>query len=545
MSGSERKLILPTITAAILVLAGLTGCHNSSSGDSTPPINIAFVGNVTIAPAPNPWVPQVAVISVETSTPTRIELRITGPEGTREVVAAPFYSTFHPRIPLAGMKPDTEYSVEVIARNSDGQSVAAPNTLQWRTDPLPAAFPPIEVQTSMPRYMEDGHMLLSILGDVPGSIPTIIDADGDVVWFVNSAFTLPGEQVMAFPMKNGNLMLLAAQQLLIEMNLLGDIIQVFHASGLGNTVPGSFAVATESFHHEFVELPEGSDADYAVLGTELRTLPNYPMDEVDPTQTVPSADVIADEIIEFKKDGTVVRRISLFDVLDPYRIVYDSLNDFWDDHYGRPTYDWSHANALVLDERTNSWVLSLRHQDCVIQVQRNSGVLEWILGNPERWNPPWSNALLTGTGANFDWPYHQHAPQLLPDGTMMLFDNGNNRAIPPAPKMPPPQSYSRAVQYRIDATNRTAEQLWAYGGPPGGSEPSFYSFFVSSAFRQPVTGNVVICDGGKGGPGIPLWCQLFEVTTEPTPQVVFQLKIQSSTSNYFMYRAYKLSGVYR
>lgn len=547
--GPAPLRLLPVLGLTALALA-FTACSDSNSTATVTPPDLAFVGSVTIAPNDNPWVPQAAIISCETSVACQILLRIFDGVETKEVLASKDFATSHARVPATGMRPDTDHTIEVVARDADGRTLAATTALDFRTPPLPAWFPPLEIQTAQPQYMEDGVTLLTMLTDAPGCVPALLDAEGNVLWYFDcSTSGLGQEQVTAWPLRNGNLMLLAATSLLVEVNLLGDVVEMFWANGLGGSVPGATSIYTESFHHEIVEMPEGSDSDYAVLGTELRVFADYPADVVDPTQTAPFTNVIGDEIVEFKRDGTVLRRISLFDVLDPYRMVYDSLNNFWDDHYGAPTADWTHANALVLNESTDSWVVSLRHQDCVFQVGRKTGELEWILGDPARWNAPWSNKLLAPVGANFEYQYHQHAPQLLPDGTMMLFDNGNHRAIPPTPQMPFPQSYSRAVQYRVDEITQTVEQVWHYGGPPGGTEPSFFSFFVSSAFRQPSTGNVLICDGGKGGPGGSIWGRVLEITTEPTPQVVFECSVQAdgvtNMEDYFMYRAYRLSGVYR
>lgn len=535
----------------LLALLVLAGCHRSRSAAQIILATPSFVGAVTIAANTNPWVPLAAAISLATDVPTRVELRITDPQRSWDVIAVAGYATDHDRVPVVGMQAGRLHSIEVTVRDALGNATAAPTTLEFTTPALPSYFPPIEVVSSLPQYMEDGVTLLAIMSGQSGSMPTIIDAAGDVIWFLDVSLSPIGsqDQVMTIPQRNGNLMLIVGNSLLVEVNMLGDILQMFFASGLGGAVPGAISIDTDSFHHDFVELPEGADADYAVLGSELRTLPNYPSDVVNPSQTVPTADVIGDEIVEFNRDGTVVRRLRLFDILDPYRVGYDSLSDFWDDHYGQATFDWSHANGLALDPATDSWIVSLRHQDMVFKLQRTTGQLEWILGDHGRWNAPWSDQLLTPIGTGFAWQYHQHAPQLQPDGSLMLFDNGNQRAIPPAAPVPFPEAYSRAVQFRVDENVGSVEQLWAYGGPPNSSGPSFYSFFVSSAYRMPKSGNVLVCDGGKAGPGGRLFGRVFEITTEPTPQVVFEFKVQAdgvaNTTSYFLYRAYRLPGVYR
>ncbi|MCA8949757.1 MAG: aryl-sulfate sulfotransferase [Planctomycetes bacterium] len=536
-----------SVLFASIVTLALASCHRSSR---TPGIGVGapkFVGDVEIAQNNNAWVPQVAVVSLETDVPTRVELRISDGQSTWEVTADPDYATAHPRVPVVGMRAGRSHTIEVTVRDVDGQATAAPVALTFTTPDLPVGFPMIDVEVSLPQYMEDGLRLLSILTNNLGSVPTIIDANGEVLWYFDASQTpLLDDQVMVFPMQNGNLMLIGAWRVMVEINLLGDVLNLYYASRQTGPAPGTIAVDTDSFHHEFLEMPAGSGADFAVLGTERRTYTDYPTDVVDPNQTEPSADVIGDEILELNRDGTVVRRFRLLDLLDPYRMTYDTLGNFWDEVYLSPTKDWSHANGLALDERNDRWIVSLRHQDAVVAIDRASGQVAWIAGDPARWNPPWSTLLLSPIGAGFEWQYHQHAPQLLSDGTLMLFDNGNGRAVPPTPALPFAEAYSRALQLRIDAGNRTVEQVWSYGGPPGGSEPSFYSFFVSSAFRQPATGNVIVCDGGKLATGGRMYGRVFEVTSEPTPQVVFACEIGgdgvSNNESYFVYRAYRLPG---
>lgn len=60
--------------------------------------------------------------------------------------------------------------------------------------------------------------------------------------------------------------------------------------------------------------------------------------------------------------------------------------------------DWCHANAVSHDPRDDSLLVSLRHQDCIIKIDRRSGDLVWILGDPGNWRAPWSDSLLRPVG---------------------------------------------------------------------------------------------------------------------------------------------------
>jgi len=63
------------------------------------------------------------------------------------------------------------------------------------------------------------------------------------------------------------------------------------------------------------------------------------------------------------------------------------------------------------------------------------------------------------------WPYHTHAPSITPQGTILLFDNGNYRARPFVPQFLPNKSYSRAVEYAIDTDNMSIRQVWESDTP--------------------------------------------------------------------------------
>lgn len=534
----------------VLCLALLGACSHNKSTPSVAIVPPTIVTAAAIGANQNAWVPQAAVVTVATDVPTRVELRITDPDRTWDVIADPDYATHHDRVPVVGLRPDRDHSIQVLVRDQNGNATVDPTTLHFTSPPLPAWFPAVEWHGSNPQAMEPGVTLVAMMSNRPGSVPVVLDAQGQVIWYLDcSSAGLSNDQVLAFPLDNGHFMLNHGL-LLVEIDMLGDIVQMYCAARRIGAIPGMIPIDVDSFHHDFMVMPEGSDSDFAVLTTEMRVLPNYPISETDPQQTAPTANVVGDEVVEFRRDGTVVRRFGLLDLLDPYRLCYDSLTFFWDNLYATSTFDWSHANAIVLDTTTNSWLVSCRHQDAVVKFSRDTGALEWILGDHERWNAPWSDHLLTPVGANFGWQYHQHAPQLLADGTVLLFDNGCGRAIPPAAQLPTADSYSRAVRFQIDPVQKTVQQVWHHGDGPQSGLPFFYSFFVSSAYKQPQTGNILICDGGKAGANGMYYGHIFEITDEPVPQKVFECYIPTSTGSptgtfYILYRAYRIPGLYR
>jgi arylsulfate sulfotransferase len=189
-------------------------------------------------------------------------------------------------------------------------------------------------------------------------------------------------------------------------------------------------------------------------------------------------------------------------------------------------------------------VVSLRHQDAVIKLDRTTGRLIWILGDPAGWRPPWSRALLQPEG-NITWPYHQHAPEWTPQHTLLMFDNGNFRHRPFDGK--PDNSYSRAVEFAIDEVRHTVKEVWSYDSDYG---VPFFSGALGDADFLPETGNVLITDGFRVTPGQPAdrWGRIIEVTHTKTPQRVFELivrdRFQPPLNGWRIYRSERLPTLY-
>ena len=83
------------------------------------------------------------------------------------------------------------------------------------------------------------------------------------------------------------------------------------------TGPRSPGTAYNLLHHELGELSVAENGNFIALSTEMRTYPNYPANENDPSQTTTSANVVGDVVVEFRpSDGALVREFKFLDVLD-------------------------------------------------------------------------------------------------------------------------------------------------------------------------------------------------------------------------------------
>lgn len=198
------------------------------------------------------------------------------------------------------------------------------------------------------------------------------------------------------------------------------------------------------------------------------------------------------------------------------------------------TNDWCHANAATYDQRDDSIIVSLRTQDCLIKFDRTSGSLKWILGSPDNWKAPWADKLLSPIG-ELEWQYHQHDCSVTPTGTILCFDNGNFRATPFNPKVPAAENRSRIVEFDVDESAGTVEQIWSYDGGP---DDTLYACYQGGAFRLPQTGNSFVTYGGLvTDDGVPSdsssggFCRsrLLEIT--PGGDIVFDMWIDDSAND--------------
>ena len=458
----------------------------------------------------------------------------------------------------SGCAPPAPTTITATLEDADGMA-AETVALTFETPPLPEAFPTPVITARDPARMEPGVTIFNVNGrwdtennSTPANFsPAIaVDDEGEIIWYY-----LPGNHRVhdVRRLNNGNLVyeVWPGTDGMIEIDMLGNIQRRWHFTGTAkDPAPGSIPVATDSFHHDFVELPNGN---FLLLSTVHRVIEDWYTSETDPDAPRADANVIADLVVEFTPEGEVINEWSLFDVLDINRIGYNSLReDFWANHYDGVVegivYDWTHGNALIYEEQDNSFLMSVPYQDAVIKVSMDTGELVWILGTHENWNEPWSEKLLTPVG-DVEWSYKHHAISHTENGTYLLFDNGAARASPFEEKMPLADSYSRAVEYAVNEETMEVSQPWVYGP----EQEVFYGRYLGDVDWHAEADTVLINVGGAEtnaeGVNVPpgqaqRWARLMEVTNTNPPEKVWEMRLQQDDSNWAIYRADRLPSLY-
>ncbi len=479
-----------------------------------------------VEPNPNAAMPLAAIVSFATDAPSRATISVSG-GGENWSVSVDDPTTEHRRAVL-GLRAGTSYEIGVTAHGADGGGDAAGTPLEFTTPPLPDDFPPIDVQLCKPDAREPGVMFFPaghppMRSDNPVNYLVGIDQAGEVVWHR----AMPGQVHDIQRLSNGNLLWMTGNFLLNEIDLLGNpVARWYPLHHKDNPPDGGVLVPTQSFHHSVAEMPSGN---LVTLSHESKDFDDYPMNDTDPDAPRERRNIIGDTIVEFTREGEIVKEIKFFELLDPYRIGYGLNDRFWHMRGYEGGVDWAHANGIAYDASDDCYVVSVRHQDALIKVSRETGELRWILGTHANWGERWQNLLLT-PAQGLEWQYHQHDPSVTPDGTFMVFDNGNNRAVPHEPPTPPAENRSRAVEFSVDENGKAVEQVWSYG--PSGDE-AIYSNFVSGAYRLPQTGNTYVTFGGviTDDDGVPsadnrtgrIAFRMVEVTKGDPAEKVFEL----------------------
>lgn len=503
---------------------------------------------------PNEAVPLAAIISVEATQIVVVALEVD--DGERQWVSRPrMIPDTSLKIPLLGMCPDRTHQIVVRLETEDGHyDVSEP--LEFITPPLPERFPPLETTVSQPDKMEPGVTLFAVnvwdrdVDLMDYGYMMIVDAEGEVIWYFKSGHRTASIEIL----NNGHLLYNhAGYRRMIEINLLGDVVREWHAANVGPPPnPDSIPVDCDTLHHEILPMP---NEKFLALSTTMRQLDDY-YPELPNLRKNKQADVVGDEIVEFRADGKVLRRLDLFDHLDHTRISHGAFGNFWNNKYKetgvKNTEDWTHANAIVPTDEEDWIILSLRHQDCLVKIHFPTGEIRWILGDPTGWESPWKEKLLRQEG-EWVWPYHQHGPQLTSRDTLLMYDNGNFRSIPPREQTVGKDNFSRILELKVDEEAMTVSKVWEYRGR---DHTPFYTPFYGEADELPQTGNVLITDGGhieyEGDipsdkiPSDHQWARILEITHESPAELLWEIRIESPLEKqvgWSVYRSERISGM--
>lgn len=432
-------------------------------------------------------------------------------------------------ITVLGLYPNYENQVDLIYTDKQGNERGRSlikikiGTLEYLHLPKKCRVTKID-----PSKIEPGMNLINSPGEseTDTSIPYMVDFDGEIRWILdwrNHPYLDHISQCCGLKrLHNGNYFVGDKNNhQLAEINVLGEIIHRWDLKKMG------FA-----FHHDITEKADGkllitvtkNDAKLQG-GTDVR---------------------IYDHVIEFDPvKGQINKFWDFTAILDSSRIL-----DGWTPGPGLKVQDksnWLHNNGI--DESIDGDIICTARWQGVFKYSY-SGDLKWIIAPHCNWGNKYQKYLLmpldkSGTPItdpdvlngkkrhpDFDWFWGGHCPVELPNGNVLVFDNGFCRWYTSAHDI----NYSRAVEYKIDEKNMTIQQVWEYGYEMA----DYYAAAVSGVDYLKQTGNYLFCpgmgnrlsNGSAGG-------RMVEIDPKSNT-VVFELELESSYSTLF-HRANRIS----
>ncbi|MEM6319794.1 MAG: aryl-sulfate sulfotransferase, partial [Bacteroidota bacterium] len=457
-----------------------TGCGKEDTNITILQPNLPddFLSEVTILPNPYNLSPLTALLEFSTKEAVSIQLRVIGLHGSASDVNRVFPDLRQNfSLPVVGLYPNHLNQIELSLFNESGEAIIQQILTIQAEEQLPQ-LPIININKIDESRLTSGWNLVNYFGHT-GQIfpqrPFMFDEFGDIRWYLD--FQSDPRLANLFfdnglnQLQNGNFIFGDVNTgVLYEITLLGEIVERMdlNRSGLG-------------FHHSVVEK---SDGQLIVTVDDL------------------TKNTVEDVIVEIDWQGrkSITNKWDLNESLDNTRTV-------WESDISNIAEDWFHANSTAYDTRDNTIIVSGRTQGVVKLTAANEVV--WILAPHKGWRTngrgedlnqfllqpldsdgqPIEDMEVLGGEKNhpeFEWAWYQHTPVLLPNGNLSLFDNGENRNYKPDEK------YSRAVEYAIDETNKTIQQVWTYGKERG---LAAYSRIVSKTTYHESTDNVLFTPG--------------------------------------------------
>lgn len=520
--------------SAIAVLSLLYSCTNNSNDNLTPPVvAIDFdIPQDSVKVNPYGFTPLSALVGFSTEKMGSTVLIVKGKHGGFTDVVHRFNDAgLYHSIPVIGMYANYNNTVLIRVVDNTGDTLAR-STVSIQTGSLPANLPTsITAQSFDESAVEPGLYLVSSLSNIGApntpTIPYMIDDYADIRWVLdyssNTELTAMFYEDGIARLRNGNFYFGDSKSNKIyEVDLLGTIINSWGLSGY-------------KFHHEVSEEPNG----------------NFLLSVNKPGSTnLNGLATIEDYIIEINRQtGGVEKEWDLKECLNEFRKVLPRVDS-----------DWMHVNSVISDSTDHTIIVSGRTQG-VVKLDYDNNV-KWILGAHTDWgknrrgedlnqflltpldasgNAITDTSVVNGwtTSPDFEWSWYQHSIIQLPDGNMMIFDNGTARkpyAPNPSAFDPTPGKYSRAVEYKIDVANKTVQQVWSYGKE---RDLECYSAIISSVQYLPQKHHILFAPGYDVLNASGLGGKLVEVDYA-TKQVVAETSISSSNAFGF-HRAKKIS----
>ncbi|GDX82616.1 hypothetical protein LBMAG42_44270 [Deltaproteobacteria bacterium] len=364
-------------------------------------------------------VPTVVIVEWETPEPSRghVEFSVVGEE-RRATPAEAEATRTHSRT-LLGLPVGVD--VEFTIFDEEG-ALGAAQTLATGAMPTDWAALTVVGEASW-----EGFVVLGVAGAMADLV--VLDNRGRPVWWWTDV-SADDQVIRALPAADRSGMLAS-----FGGTRVGESATIALSDWQAGT-QGS--VEVPEFTHDFLERGDGGFAALTFAFHDDET----------------GAECISDAVTEFDFGG-----------------AYEPIWDTWDAYAGltQPCdayiEGWSHANALDWDEASQTYTVGMRNLATLSVVDRAARAELWSLGE-------YGSVALADPKKGF---IGQHQFERLPDGNVLVFDNGASNT-----------KISRVVELSADTESGVAEIVWSYA-----PAPAVYVYALGDVKRLP-NGNTLV-----------------------------------------------------
>lgn len=425
-------------------------------------------------------------------------------------------------VPILGLYADYDNVVDLAFTDREGNERGS-TTIHIITQALTEQdFPQWKIVKGQTEKMEPGINLVSYPGqsELDTSLPYMIDNEGELRWLLllkksPDLQKFSGSIGLKRTKKGTFISGDQSQQRVVEIDLFGNLINQWDLGKLGY-----------GFHHE---VSEAANGNFLINVTKVAA------------RLTNGEPRINDFIIELNpQTGVLVNEWDLAKQLDTTR--YIKPDGITPPAFSQSPNNWAHNNSIT--EIGEDLLATARYQG--IFSFNHSGVTQWIISPHKNWGAKYQTLLLkpiaedgtvitdpavingNAAVAGFDWPWGPHTPVALSKDRILVFDNGYNRQWK-SNFAPGVKSFSRVVEYKVDLTNRTVQQVWSYGKDRG---TQGFSQAISGVQYLGQTGHVLFCPGMGVATSIGSGGRVVEIDPK-TKEVIFDLEVATGSGTAF------------
>ena len=372
-------------------------------------------------------------------------------------------------------------------------------------------YSPLDVDIYQDDLIQDGYVAIG--GFAPEMESVIIDKYGNEIWndggfqfllnHINEYGNIYGFSSTEYPLHSG-----------MKGNMDMDVVWSTMDPNPENQVDT----------HEIKQLPNGNymaflrENAYGPIPSDNYMTQYFQMLGYQADGVTPEFLWYGQKIVEWNEDHEVVWTWSPFDHFTMQD--YDNYEGTWYNAYFNQEVDWMHSNAFHFDEEESVIYVSHRHLSRISKIAYPSGDVIWNMGLPSEYMHSGDEHICTDLLFSF-----QHNIQLLDDGDLLFFDNGNLSDM----LMDDSNPTSRIRRIRV-IDNSYCETVWQYDLPQN--------------LQGLGMGSVQLLDNGNYsiytfGSGFGPECSVLEVT--PDQEMVWKATGNSNTA---WYRSYKVPSLH-